>query len=45
VTADALRELGYAIIQAEGPSEAIQQLTLRPNVALILTDIIMPRDE
>ena len=42
VTVDALRELGYTAIQAGNASEALQQLTLHPNVALLLTDIVMP---
>ena len=42
VTVDALRELGYSVIHTESPREAIQQLSLHPNVALMLTDIIMP---
>jgi len=42
VTVDALRELGYTVIQAASPSEALQQLTIHPNIALLLTDIVMP---
>lgn len=42
VTAGVLRELGYSVVQAESPSEAMQQLTLHPNVALMVTDIVMP---
>ena len=42
VTVDSLRELGYTAIQAGSASEALQQLTLHPNVALLLTDIVMP---
>ena len=42
VTVDALRELGYTAIQAGNATEALQQLTLHPNVALLLTDIVMP---
>lgn len=42
VTVDALRELGYTVVQASSGEEAIQQLTLQPRVDLLLTDIIMP---
>jgi signal transduction histidine kinase/CheY-like chemotaxis protein len=42
VTVDALRELGYTVVQAESPSEALQQLTIHPNITLLLTDIVMP---
>jgi len=42
VTVDALRELGYTVIQAASPSEALQQLSLHPNITLLLTDIVMP---
>jgi CheY-like chemotaxis protein len=37
-----LRELGYTVVQAASPIEALQQLTIHPNVALLLTDIVMP---
>lgn len=42
VTVDALRELGYTVVQASSGEEAIQQLTLQPRVDLLLTDIVMP---
>jgi CheY-like chemotaxis protein len=43
VTVDALKELGYTVVQAGSPSEALQQLMLHPNIALLLTDIVMPK--
>lgn len=36
------RDNCYTVVQAAGPSEALQQLTLHPKIALLLTDIIMP---
>jgi signal transduction histidine kinase/CheY-like chemotaxis protein len=42
VTVDALRELGYTVIEAATPNEALQQIALHPNVSLLLTDIVMP---
>lgn len=42
VTVDALRELGYTVVEAGSPSDALQQLTANPKIALLLTDIVMP---
>ena len=42
VTVNGLRELGYTVIEAGTPREGLQQLSLHPNVALLLTDIVMP---
>ena len=42
VTVSGLRELGYTVIEAGSPREGLQQLSLHPNVALLLTDIVMP---
>ena len=42
VSVDALRELGYTVIQAASPNEALQQLAVQPHVTLMFTDIVMP---
>jgi nitrogen-specific signal transduction histidine kinase/ActR/RegA family two-component response regulator len=43
MSVDALSELGYTVIQAESPSEALQILEARqPKVTLLFTDIVMP---
>ncbi|AZO45511.1 response regulator [Mesorhizobium sp. M7D.F.Ca.US.005.01.1.1] len=41
-TTDALRELGYAVIDAAGGQEALQKLAETPGIALLFTDIVMP---
>ena len=42
MTVSALHELGYAVIEAEKPSDALRQLELHPGVALLFTDVVMP---
>jgi signal transduction histidine kinase/CheY-like chemotaxis protein len=42
MTVDALRELGYTVVQASNGKDALQQLELQPRIDLLLTDIIMP---
>jgi signal transduction histidine kinase len=42
MTVDAVRELGYAVIDAETPDEALRQLELHPGIVLLFTDIVMP---
>jgi len=41
-TVDALRELGYTVIQAEDAKRALSVLSLQPRIDLLFTDIIMP---
>jgi DNA-binding NtrC family response regulator len=41
-TVDALRELGYTVIQAGDAKHAMSVLLLQPRVDLLFTDIIMP---
>jgi CheY-like chemotaxis protein len=36
-----IRELGYSVISAEGPEQALSILAERP-VALVFTDLVMP---
>jgi signal transduction histidine kinase len=38
----ALLELGFAVIEAENGSEAMQILDQTPGIALLLTDVVMP---
>ncbi|THD49310.1 MAG: response regulator [Bradyrhizobium sp.] len=38
----ALRELGYGVIETETPGEALKALEVRPEIALLFTDIVMP---
>ena len=42
MSVDALRELGYTVVQAENAEQALQQLDLQPSIALLFTDIVMP---
>ncbi len=42
MTVDALRELGYSVIQASDARQALEQLQLQPHVDLLFTDIVMP---
>jgi len=42
MSVDALRELGYTVIQATGGRHALEQLELQPRVDLLFTDIVMP---
>jgi CheY-like chemotaxis protein len=42
VTVDALRDLGYRVLEAESGSRAIELLETGPTVDLLLTDVVMP---
>jgi signal transduction histidine kinase/CheY-like chemotaxis protein len=42
MTVDALRELGYTVVQASNGDQALEQLRALPRVDLLFTDIIMP---
>ncbi len=42
LTVDALRELGYAVLHADGGAAALHQLDALANVDLLFTDIVMP---
>jgi PAS domain S-box-containing protein len=42
MSVDALRELGYTVVQAENAAQALQQLELQPSISLLFTDIVMP---
>ena len=39
---EALRELGYAVLEAESAAEALRLLDATPAVALLFTDVVMP---
>ena len=41
-TVEALRDLGYTVVHAEGAVKALRQLDAHPDVRLLLTDIVMP---
>ncbi|RUZ30094.1 response regulator, partial [Mesorhizobium sp. M7A.F.Ca.CA.001.15.1.1] len=41
-TVEAIRELGYTVIDAASGEEALQKLAENPKVALLFTDIVMP---
>ena len=41
-TTDALRELGYRVLEADGARAALRLLDAHPEVALLFTDVIMP---
>ncbi len=38
----ALRELGHRVIEADGTAPALEKLRTRPEIELMLTDVIMP---
>ncbi|MBV8972000.1 MAG: PAS domain-containing protein, partial [Sphingomonadaceae bacterium] len=42
VTVEALRELGYRVLEADGAVTALRLLEAHPAVALLFTDIVMP---
>jgi CheY-like chemotaxis protein len=42
MSVDALRELGYTVIQAADANQALEQLTVQPRIDLLFTDIVMP---
>jgi CheY-like chemotaxis protein len=42
LSVDALRELGYVVVQAADASQALSVLELQPRVDLLFTDIVMP---
>jgi CheY-like chemotaxis protein len=39
---EALRELGYGVLEASGPGEALRLLADGHKVALLFTDVVMP---
>lgn len=39
---EALTELGYRVLEADGAAAALRQLEAHPEIALVFTDIVMP---
>jgi len=42
ISVDALRYLGYSVLQASSAEEAIKVMALNPQVDLLFTDVVMP---
>ena len=42
VSVDALRDLGYAVVQAADAEQALGVLALQPRIDLLFTDVVMP---
>jgi len=42
LTVDALRELGYRVLEADAATTALQILDAQPEIALLFTDVVMP---
>ena len=42
LSVDALRELGYTVVQASDAAQALAALEIQPRVDLLFTDIVMP---
>jgi signal transduction histidine kinase/CheY-like chemotaxis protein len=41
-TTDALRDLGYRVLEADGPKAALAILDAEPDIAVLFTDVVMP---
>ena len=39
---DALTELGYHVLEADGPTKALRLIAEHPEIALMFTDVVMP---
>ncbi|WP_114954572.1 CHASE domain-containing protein [Sphingosinicella terrae] len=42
VAVEALRELGYSVVEASGGAEALGQLERNPDIRLLFSDVVMP---
>ncbi|MBW3560339.1 MAG: PAS domain S-box protein [Proteobacteria bacterium] len=42
ITSDALSELGYRVLEADGAAAGLRSLDAHPEVALLFTDVVMP---
>ena len=42
MSVDALRDLGYTVIQAADGNQALEQIVIQPRIDLLFTDIVMP---
>ena len=39
---EALTELGYGVVAADGAASALQRLAENPEISILLTDVVMP---
>ncbi len=39
---EALRELGYQVLEADGAAKALEILSAQPSISLLFTDVVMP---
>jgi CheY-like chemotaxis protein len=42
LSVEALRELGYTVVEADGPAEALRLLAGGQEISLLFTDVVMP---
>jgi len=42
MTVDALRDLGYTVVQASDANQALEQIQVLPHLDILFTDIVMP---
>ncbi|HEY5409730.1 MAG TPA: CHASE3 domain-containing protein [Caulobacteraceae bacterium] len=42
MSVDALRELGYTVVQASSGAHALEALAVQPKISLLFTDVVMP---
>ncbi len=42
LTVEAFSDLGYGVLQADGPKMALQVIAERPDIGLLFTDVVMP---
>lgn len=42
VSVDALTELGYRVLEADGAAAALKMLEIEPGITLLFTDVVMP---
>jgi signal transduction histidine kinase len=42
LSCEAFRELGYTVLQAAGPMEALRVIDAHPEITLLFTDVVMP---
>jgi CheY-like chemotaxis protein len=42
LTLEAFRDLGYSVLEADGPAMALKIIAERPDISLLFTDVVMP---